>query len=41
MATLETPRLLLRPFRDTDLDVYAAIHADPRGDAISPATASR
>ena len=29
MATLETPRLLLRPFRDTDLDVYAAIHADP------------
>ena len=29
MTTLETPRLLLRPFREQDLDAYAAICADP------------
>lgn len=29
MITLETERLLLRPFRDTDLDAYAAMCADP------------
>jgi RimJ/RimL family protein N-acetyltransferase len=29
MITLETPRLLLRPFREEDLDAYAAMCADP------------
>ena len=29
MTTLETPRLLLRPFREEDLDAYAALYADP------------
>ncbi len=29
METLETPRLLLRPFREDDLDAYAALCADP------------
>jgi RimJ/RimL family protein N-acetyltransferase len=29
VVTLETQRLLLRPFRDTDLDAYAAMCADP------------
>jgi RimJ/RimL family protein N-acetyltransferase len=29
MVTLETERLLLRPFRDDDLDQYAEICADP------------
>lgn len=27
--TLETPRLLLRQFREEDLDAYAAFSADP------------
>lgn len=29
MLTLETERLLLRPFRDDDIDAYAAMCADP------------
>lgn len=29
VPTLETERLLLRPFRDEDLDAYAAMCADP------------
>jgi len=29
VLTLETERLLLRPFRDTDIDAYAAMCADP------------
>jgi RimJ/RimL family protein N-acetyltransferase len=29
MVTLETERLLLRMFRETDLDAYAAMSADP------------
>jgi len=29
MLTLQTQRLLLRPFRDTDIDAYAAMCADP------------
>lgn len=29
MLTLETERLLLRPFRGTDIDAYAAMCADP------------
>ncbi len=29
MLTLQTERLLLRPFRDTDIDAYAAMCADP------------
>lgn len=29
MITLETARLLLRPFRDGDIDAYAAMCADP------------
>ncbi|MBI4500942.1 MAG: GNAT family N-acetyltransferase [Gemmatimonadetes bacterium] len=29
MLTLETERLLLRPFRDTDIDAYAVMCADP------------
>lgn len=29
MLTLETERLLLRPFRDTDTEAYAAMCADP------------
>jgi RimJ/RimL family protein N-acetyltransferase len=27
--SIETPRLLLRPFRDTDIEAYAAMCADP------------
>ena len=27
--TLQTERLLLRPLRDSDLDAFAAMHADP------------
>jgi RimJ/RimL family protein N-acetyltransferase len=30
MPTLTTPRLLLRPWRDTDLPAFAALNADPR-----------
>jgi RimJ/RimL family protein N-acetyltransferase len=29
MLTLETERLLLRPFQDSDIDAYAAMCADP------------
>src|SRR6185312_10270137 len=29
-ATLRTPRLLLRPWRDADLAPFAALNADPR-----------
>lgn len=29
MTTLRTPRLLLRPWRDTDLAPFAALNADP------------
>jgi RimJ/RimL family protein N-acetyltransferase len=29
MVTLETERLLLRPFRQTELEAYAAMRADP------------
>lgn len=29
MITLETERLMLRPFREADLDAWAAIEADP------------
>lgn len=29
MTTIETPRLLLRPLREEDMDAYAAMHADP------------
>ena len=29
MVTLETERLRLRMFRETDLDAYAAMSADP------------
>jgi RimJ/RimL family protein N-acetyltransferase len=29
IPTLETSRLWLRPFRKTDIDDYAALHADP------------
>lgn len=30
IPTLETERLRLRPFRRSDVDEYAALHADPR-----------
>jgi RimJ/RimL family protein N-acetyltransferase len=29
IPTLETERLRLRPFRRSDVDDYAALHADP------------
>jgi len=29
MITIQTPRLLLRPFRDTDIESYAAMCGDP------------
>lgn len=29
IPTLETERLRLRPFHTTDIDDYAALHADP------------
>ena len=38
---LETPRLLLRQWRDNDLAPFAALHADPRVMACFPATLSR
>jgi RimJ/RimL family protein N-acetyltransferase len=28
VAELSTPRLVLRPWRDSDLDVFAALNAD-------------
>ena len=48
IPTLETGRLLLRPFRDADLDAYAAMCADPEvmrhigtGDTVEPDAAWR
>lgn len=48
MVTLQTERLVLRPFRESDLDTYAAICADPQvmrylgdGKALSRAEAWR
>lgn len=38
---LRTPRLLLRPLRDADLDAVAAMHADPRVVAYLHAPLSR
>ena len=39
--TIETDRLLLRPWRPSDLEPYAAINADPVAMEFFPATASR
>ena len=38
---LETPRLLLRQWRDSDLAPFAALNADPRVMEFFPATLSR
>ena len=37
LITLETPRLRLRPWRETDLDSFAALNADPRVMKFFPA----
>lgn len=39
--TLQTPRLLLRPWRNDDLAPFAALNADPRVMAYFPNTLSR
>jgi RimJ/RimL family protein N-acetyltransferase len=39
--TMSTPRLLLRPWRDDDLDPFAALNADPRVMEYFPATLDR
>lgn len=39
--TLETPRLLLRPWRDTDLEPWFALNADPRVMEFFPALYTR
>lgn len=41
MPTLETPRLLLRAWRDGDLEPFAALNADPRVMEYFPAPLSR
>lgn len=38
--TLETPRLLLRPWRDDDIPHWVAMHADPRVMEFFPSTYS-
>lgn len=38
---LRTPRLLLRPWRDTDLPAYAALNADPEVRRWFPGTLTR
>jgi RimJ/RimL family protein N-acetyltransferase len=38
---LTTPRLRLRPWRDEDLDAYAALNADPRVREFFPGTMTR
>ena len=40
-ATLATPRLLLRPWRDSDLEPFAALNADPRVMEFLPFTIDR
>lgn len=40
-SSLETPRLLLRPWRDTDLEPFAAMNADPRVMEFFPALLDR
>jgi len=39
--TIETPRLLLRPWRDEDLEPFARLNADPQVMEFFPATLSR
>lgn len=41
IITLETPRLLLRQWRDSDVAPFAALNADPRVMACFPATLTR
>ena len=41
MTTLRTPRLLLRPWRDTDLAPFAALNADPEVRRWFPGTLTR
>jgi RimJ/RimL family protein N-acetyltransferase len=41
LPTIETPRLLLRPWRDEDLEPFAALCADPRVMEFFPAPLSR
>ncbi len=41
MATIETERLILRPFSMDDLDAYAALNADPEVMRHFPATMTR
>ena len=41
MATLETPRLILREWRDEDVDAWAAMSADPRVMEHFPSTYNR
>jgi RimJ/RimL family protein N-acetyltransferase len=38
MVRLETERLIMRPFTQSDFDVYAAIHADPEVTRFMTAT---
>jgi ribosomal-protein-alanine N-acetyltransferase len=40
-ATIETPRLLVRPFREDDLDAFAAIMGDPVTLRLWPRTFTR
>ncbi len=40
-ASLRTERLLLRPWRDADLDAFAALNADPRVMEFFPAVLPR
>ncbi len=41
MEPIETERLLLRPWRDADLEPFAALNADPRVMEYFPSTLSR
>ena len=40
-STLQTPRLILRPFREADLPAHAAMNADPRVMEHFPSTLTR
>jgi 3-dehydroquinate dehydratase / shikimate dehydrogenase len=41
MTTLKTKRLILRPWKETDLDPFAALNADPKVMEYFPSTLSR